>query len=230
MDLKQRWGWLAHVVKACTQQHHLDMMPVLASFIPSDGVVLDIGAHAGQFAKLFARMAPEGRVYAYEPSPYARSILTKAIAFNGLRNVVIEPKGFAAEPGTAVLHTPIKRRGGLGFGIAHLGADDEGRACVAHEVDLTTIDLACRGLPRLDFIKIDVEGWELSALRGGEQTLKRFRPAILCEVNDHHLGRAGATPRELWDYLQGLGYAATRNGEPAPEYTAFGDYLWRAAA
>lgn len=230
MDLKQRWGWLAHVFKACTQQHHKELRPVLAPFIPADAVVLDIGAHAGQFAKLFARMAPRGEVFAYEPSPYALSILRKAIAFNRLRNVRIIPKGFSNVRGEAVLHTPIKRHGDMGFGLAHLGSA-EGRSTVAHTVELTTIDVACRGFDRLDFVKIDIEGWELSALRGGEKTLKRLKPAILCEVNEQHLARAGTSPRELWAYLEGLGYSATLSGKAAPDYTtAAGDYLWRAAA
>ena len=228
MDIRQRWGWFAHLFKACTQQHHLELEPLFASLIPADGVVLDVGAHAGQFAKLFARLAPQGRVYAFEPSPYALSILTRAIRFNGLGNVVIVPLGLSDRPGTARLSTPIKRRGGLGFGLAHLG-DTEGRKGVAHEVRLTTIDEACRDFQRLDLIKIDVEGWELSALRGGAGTLRRFRPAVFAEANASHLARSGTTPAELWGFLEGLGYRATRHGAPAPAYTEPGDYLWRAA-
>jgi FkbM family methyltransferase len=228
MDVKQRWGWFAHVYKACAQQHHLELRPLFAPLIPADGVVLDIGAHAGQFAKLFARLAPRGRVYAFEPSPYALSILRLAVRTNGLKNIVIEPLGLSDAPGVARLSTPIKRRGDVGFGLAHLGEADRPGGHIAHEVRLTTLDQACGGLERVDFIKIDIEGWELPALRGGAATLARFRPAIFAEVNHRHLARAGATPEELWAFLEALGYQASRNGAQAPAYGGPGDYLWRA--
>lgn len=228
MDLKQRWGWFAHVYKACAQQHHVELRPLLAPLVPPDGVVLDIGAHAGQFAKLFARLAPRGRVYAFEPSPYALSILRLAVRTSRLRNIVIEPLGLSDAPGTARLTTPIKRRGGMGFGLAHLGAADRPGDHVEHEVRLTTLDRACEGLERVDFIKIDIEGWELSALRGGATTLGRFRPAIYAEVNHCHLARAGTDPAQLWAFLEGLGYRASRDGAEAPAYGGAGDYLWRA--
>jgi FkbM family methyltransferase len=229
MDVKQRWGWIAHVYKACAQQHHRELRPLLAPLIPADGVVLDIGAHAGQFAKLFARLAPRGRVYAFEPSPYALSILRLAARTNGLDNIIIQPLGLSDTLGTARLTTPIKRRGDIGFGLAHFGEADRPGRHIEHEVRITTLDLACGGLERIDFIKIDIEGWELRALRGGARTLARFRPPIFAEANHGHLARAGATPAQLWAFLQGLGYQASRDGAEAPAYCGPGDYLWRVA-
>lgn len=232
MDLKQTSGWISHVLKAATQQHHLELRPLFEPMIPKDAVIFDVGAHAGQFAKLFSKIAPQGRVYAFEPSPYALSVLKIALSVTGARNVMIVPKGLSDQPGVAVLTTPVKRRGGLGFGIAHLGDDDDDDAkaasSVVYEVPLTTLDEIARDLNRLDFIKIDVEGWELSALKGGAETLKRFKPPIYAEVNDHHLARAGADPAKVWAFLEGLGYRATLDGEPAPVYTRAADYLWRA--
>jgi FkbM family methyltransferase len=229
--LKQRADWFAHAFKACTQQHHRELEPVLRPFVPNDAVVLDIGAHAGQFSKLFAAMAPAGRVHAFEPSPYARSILTRALAWNRIANVEVTPLGLSDAAGEQTLYTPIKKRGGMGFGIAHLGADDSGRALVEHRIQLTTIDAYCQGFTRLDLIKIDVEGWEVSALTGGRATIARFHPAILAEVDEHHLARAGHTPQDVWDLLTPLGYTARdiATGQPAPAYGGVGDYLWVAA-
>jgi len=55
---RQRASWLAHLFKAATQRHHTDLRPLFAPHVPEDAVVIDIGAHAGQFSKLFATMAP----------------------------------------------------------------------------------------------------------------------------------------------------------------------------
>jgi hypothetical protein len=62
------------------------------------------------------------------------------------------------------------------------------------------------GIKRVDFIKADIEGWELQMLMGAQMTLKRFRPAILIELDEHHLARAGGTLESAWSFLTGLGY------------------------
>ncbi|HEY5070709.1 MAG TPA: FkbM family methyltransferase [Caulobacteraceae bacterium] len=195
--------------------------------------MIDVGAHGGQFAKLFARMAPAGEVYAFEPSVYARSVLIPAIGFNRLRNVKIVPLGLSDQPGERVLHTPIKGRSRLGYGIAHLGDKAEGERAEDQTVTVTTLDEFARrrGLRRLDFIKADIEGWELRALVGGETTLKRFQPPLFLEVDGRFLSRAGDTPGDLFDWLANLGYSGFTSLElaPAPAYVGPGDYLFVAA-
>src|SRR6185437_3472168 len=111
---------------------------------------------------------------------------------------------------TMVLHTPIKKRGELGFGLAHLGDDTGTRATQEQTIRLTTMDgfAAERGLTRLDFIKADVEGWELHALKGGVRTLSTFKPALFLEVVASSLARAGARPDDVWTLLGPLGYRA----------------------
>jgi len=175
--------------------------------------VLDVGAHAGQFAKLFARMAPGGRVYAFEPSEYARSILTRALAFNRVGNVTVVPCGLSDVPARAVLHTPLKRSSAWGFGTAHLGGEAS-----AAEADQTV------ALERLD----DFAKRQGRALKGGEGTLRAFRPVLYLEVDDAHMTRAGDTPQALFAWLAELGYRAfeTPSLEPAPTWRGTGDYLF----
>lgn len=225
----QRASWLAHVFKAVTQQHHRALIPLFAPLIPADAVVLDVGAHAGQFAKLFARLAPRGRVYAFEPSAYARSVLGPALAVGGKGRVEVVPMGLSDKAGDQVLHTPVKRRGGLGFGIAHLGGEPSG-AGVDQTIALTTLDrfVEARGLARLDLIKLDIEGWELRALRGGQRALERFGPALYVEVDDAMLARAGDSAEGLFAWLAQLGYAARSAPDlaPAPRWSGPGDYLF----
>lgn len=230
VNLAQRVGWASHMIKAVFSQPFADLAGVFGPMIPRDGVVIDVGAHGGHFSRLFSRLAPQGRVYAIEPSDYARSILQPTLKWTGCRNVAVFPVGVSDAPGRAALQTPIKRKGDFGFGLAHLGDDTSGRDCVAHEVEITTLDaLAARiGLGRLDFVKMDIEGWELNAVRGGLETLKRFTPPIYMEVNAAHLARAGATPEALWAVMTGLGYRAWSMPEraPAPAYGRATDYLW----
>jgi FkbM family methyltransferase len=232
LTVRQRASWLAHLFKAVTQQHHRDLQPLLTPYVPADAVVLDVGAHAGQFAKLFAAMAPAGRVYAFEPSAYALSILRPALQLNGRSNVTVVQAGLSDAAGELVLHTPVKPRGSLGFGVAHLGEGADEGASWDQRVPLLTLDAfaAREALTRLDFIKVDIEGWEMRALAGGEATLRRFRPALFLEVNADMLARAGDTPAALFDWLSALGYSArfSPGMSEAPTYGAVGDYLFLA--
>jgi FkbM family methyltransferase len=227
-----RMGWLAHTLKAATQQHHLELREAFRPFVADDAVVFDVGAHAGQFSKLFARMAPRGRVFAFEPSAYARSVLRPALAWNRLRNVEIAPLGLSDVPGTSVLRTPIKRRGELGFGLAHLGDETGPRAVQEQTIHLTTLDSFVdeRGLERLDFIKADVEGWELHMLKGARRTLAKYKPALFLEVVESSLARAGAVPADIWAELAAYGYRAVKSPDlrPVDGFEDKGDYLFAA--
>ncbi len=105
------------------QQHHGALREMFAPHVPFDGIVIDAGAHSGQFSKLFARMAPAGHVYAFEPSVYARSIMAPALRLNRVRNVTLTPEALSDSVGRLTLRTPLKRSSALGYGIAHLGFD-----------------------------------------------------------------------------------------------------------
>jgi FkbM family methyltransferase len=204
MSIRQRAGWLAHLFKAVTQQHHRELRATFAPYIPADGVVLDIGAHAGQFSKLFARMAPQGQVFAFEPSRYARTILHSAIKMNGIRNVTVVPVGLSDAKSEMTLYTPIKRRGGLGFGTASLG--ERHRNSHQQIVDLITLD--SMNFPRVDFIKADIEGWEARMISGAMKTIATHKPTLYLEINEDALRRAGSSREDIWNQLTPLGYDA----------------------
>jgi FkbM family methyltransferase len=222
-------GFFAHLFKAVFKQHHRGLVPLLRTLVPADGVVFDVGAHAGQFTKLFARLAPEGFVFAFEPGSYARGILRIAVRLNRLRNVAVLPLALGDRSGVALLTVPVKRSGSYGFGLSHLGAGD-GRTAEVEAVAVATLDevTASLGLARLDLIKADIEGFELRLVAGARDTIARFKPALLLELDDTHLARAGDTLAAAWEALTALGYRpyeATPTRAPLASPRG-GDVLW----
>lgn len=210
LTLRQRLTWLAHFWKALSQQHHREMAAVFRPYLPADGVVLDVGAHSGQFTKLLAAMVPQGRVHAFEPGSYPLSILRRVVAWRGLRNVSVHPWGLGEREETLTLRSPLKRSGSIGFGLSVVGAAaGDGRQSVSETVHIRRLDDVARelGLVRADLIKADIEGSELRMLMGAEETLRRFGPAIYLEVNDAALARRGDSAAALASYLKDLGYA-----------------------
>ena len=206
LTLRQRLGWGAHLFRAVTRQHHLQLLPLFRQSIPLDGIVIDVGAQAGQYTKIFSRLAPQGHVHAFEPGQYAQSVLRRVIAWRALKNVTLHPVGLSDRESTETLHMPIKKSGSLSFGLPHIGACDGPK--VSEEIRLTTLDAfaAKEGLMRVDFIKVDIEGWEVHFLKGAQNTIETFQPVIFAEVNDAFLKRAGNSAREMWDCLKSFGY------------------------
>lgn len=199
--------------KATTQQHHCELVPTIARLVPPTAIVFDVGAHAGQYTKLFARAANHGRVYAFEPGSYARSILRTVVWLHGLSNVAVVPMALGSEARLDTLTIPLKSSGSFGFGLSHLGKPAERWRAVAQEiVALTTVDRVVKtlDLDRLDFIKADIEGWELRLLHGAESTLERFRPRLLLELNGAALARAGDRLDNAFAFLAARGYRAFR--------------------
>jgi FkbM family methyltransferase len=223
---------LAHLIKATTQQHHRALATTIARLVPPASIVFDVGAHAGQYTKLFARAAAAGRIYAVEPGSYARAILRAVVWLHGLGNVVILPMALGAVSGLATLSLPVKRHSSLAFGLAHLGPPEERWHAVAQEVvALTTLDavVSALDLNRLDFIKADIEGWELRFLTGGLDSLRRFRPHLMLELTADHLARAGDRVEDAFAFLEELGYAAFElgsDGELIPVTTSRDGDFW----
>ena len=233
LSARQRLTYAAHLYKAVARQHHRELTPLIAPHVGEGAVVVDAGAHAGQFTKLFAGLAQGGRVYAFEPGGYARSILERVVRWRGLGNVTVVPLGLSDAEGGAELALPLKSGSSLGFGLGHLGAEATTRPSVREMVRLMTLDrfAAETGLTRLDFIKADVEGWEVRLLRGAMGSVARHRPALLLELVAAHLTRAGTDAEEAWERLVPLGYTALRLGPEPQAVDAFvgdGDYLFRA--
>jgi FkbM family methyltransferase len=224
--------YLAHLFKAIFKQHHKPLIPILRRIIPEHGVVLDVGAHAGQYAKIFSRLASGGQVFAFEPGSYARSILRIALALNRCGNVVVLPLGLGAREGTEILTVPIKRPGSYGFGLSHFGPKTRWANVKREVVATTTIDRVVEllALPRLDFIKADVEGWELQLVRGGLHAIRRFRPVMLLELSAQQLERAGDDLATAFAVIAELGYHPAIR-DPAGTLTAVteprtGDIWW----
>ncbi len=237
----QKVAYATQMYKALFRQQAAGLDQVFARFVDDGSVVLDVGAHSGHTAKLLSRRVGSGRIYAFEPSPYTRSLLERTVRFKRLNNVTIVPFGLSDEPGENVLSAPLKKTGAVGFGLSHLGADTSGREVRRETVRLTTLDAFAdeEKLSRLDFIKADIEGWEFRMIKGGLETIKKFRPPMVLELTSIFLARASNRPEEVWETLSPLGYKAWRvkdiRGDveikpemALPEFSGNADYLFMA--
>ena len=137
-------------------------------------VVVDLGANLGVFATRAAkRVGPTGRVIAVEPHPDNFRRLQGNARRNGLTWLECVQAAAGDREGETALFVHER-------GINHSIVRGSGKSVT---VPLKTVDALVRerGLTRVDFLKIDIEGAVPAALRGASETLRRFRPLISLE-------------------------------------------------
>ena len=161
----------------------------------------DIGANIGFYTCLLAsRVGDSGTVVAFEPASRTCSYLHENVSLNQFTNVVVVNKGLGNRQEQRHLYYSEAE---LAEGTASLKYAD-GRAA-SERVTLDTIDNLIHELSAPDFVKIDVEGYQLEVLRGGEHFLKTHAPLLMAELKD-----VGETNRdifgELENYVTDLGY------------------------
>lgn len=175
---------------------------------PGD-VVIDIGANIGAHTLVMARaVGPGGRVLAFEPTAYAHAKLQTNLALNPelvprvtLRQLLLTDTRGAAVPETICSGWPLAREEGLH--PVHLGKPHSTEGAGSSTLDEA---VAAAGVGKVAFVKLDVDGHELSVLRGATTTLGNSRPPILIELSPHVCEEHNYPFSELIGCLAGLGY------------------------
>jgi FkbM family methyltransferase len=183
--------------------HPPQVYPTVLGFLRPGSAVIDIGASLGEWTVPFARaVGCPGRVIAIEPAPRNAAALEATLAANALRQAEIIRCAIADHDGAAELAVPLVTSARIDTGTARLGPAPAGYEAL--QVPLRSLDslAAERRLPRLDLIKIDVEGHERRVLDGAAIILQRHRPVLVIETG--HEGNADR--KAIRDRLGGLGY------------------------
>lgn len=166
--------------------------------------VADVGANIGYYGLLFAQaVGPSGRVACIEPEPDNVAELRRNVEGNRLANVEVVPVAVGASTGTVSL------RGGINGAVVEDGLGEV-------QVPLRTLDELLGDRP-VDFIKIDVEGYEGHVLEGAARLLEEQRPALFVEIHPGFL----APPHTTDGLLSRLGalYPRITLWEIAPQAT-----------
>jgi len=156
-------------------------------------VVADIGANVGLYTYLLARCVGEsGIVYAFEPNPALFGSLETNCRTNGIANVRLHNVALGAQDDTLTL-----TRSRFNSGDSRLSPRESSPASGDVQVPVRPLDALLEG-QSLDFVKIDVQGWELEVFKGMRGQLAGSRPMrIHFEFWPAGLRRAGSDPAEL---------------------------------
>jgi FkbM family methyltransferase len=169
---------------------------------PGD-VVLDLGANIGYYTLIFARrVGSGGRVYAFEPDPASFAILKTNVALNGYTNVVLVNKAVSDETRSSRLYLSEVNNGDHRIFDSH-----DGRKSVAVE-NVRLDDYFKDRDPRVDFIKMDIQGAEWAALQGMAELLGKNRKVkMITEFEPVSLKGFGVEPSDYLKLLCANGFS-----------------------
>lgn len=195
-----------------------DEMALLPKLIGPKDQVIDIGANFAYYTVRLAELCREGEVHAFEPIPGTFRTCRRIVKHFGLKNVRLHEAGVGAETATLSFQVPLQEIGTPSAGQAHLsGRNNQLAGHESYHPFARHQEVRCQVMAlddpawaarfqRLSFVKIDIEGAEIFALRGMQKLLSRFQPVILLEVCPFFLQGFGVSEDDLTQTARGMGY------------------------
>lgn len=189
-DLSYLIDWSVYMFGAYAP-HELMALQDAAAALPAGRTTTtfyDVGANVGQHSLFMSSHV--GRVMAFEPFDAARDQLKQKIADNKLNTIEVFPIGLGSTNGPRIFHVPTTNNIGKGSFDLITGLD-------ALEVMVRRGDdlIAEQSLPRIDILKIDVEGFEAPVFEGLHSAISRDRPVILTEISGNTRSGFGSLAR-----------------------------------
>jgi FkbM family methyltransferase len=194
-------GWyLGGPTSAMEENGELLLMQVLGSRVRT---FIDVGANVGHWTQALLKIvSSEARGFLYEPAPSTSQHLIKVFA--GESRVVIRPVAVGSESGWANFYAES------GHGeTSSLVAGFSGQSSQTTTCQVVTLDeeLAGKGWEKIDFLKLDCEGFDLKALLGVRRLLKEKSIGVIQFEYNRPWMEAGSTLAGAWAYLRENGYA-----------------------
>jgi FkbM family methyltransferase len=199
--------------------HEADLFDCLRQIVKPGDTVIEVGANVGIFTVLLARwLSPNGRIFAFEPTPMAKDALEDHLNLNRVEEIVtVIPDALSDAAGQARFYME-GTSGQNTLSTTHSRLPNA--ECIS--IFVNTLDAFCQARhvePNL--IKIDVEGFEFHVLRGSLQLLLSNRPFVVVEFHPMLWGETGVTQSRIEELLDRVDYKCipiTGQGDVYQEY------------
>lgn len=190
--------------------------PIIKDLLQSlepDDVFYDIGANVGTYTCFAASKLGLNAVVAYEPEPKNAARLQENLNLNGLDSKIVEV-ALSDSDGTTELALAGEEAGEGEHAIATSGEQE------TIEVETARLDRLVkeREVPPPTVVKIDVEGAEISVLRGMEQILQEYCRLVYVEVHPDKINGYGGTPKDIYSLLENAGFKTEKTAHLANRY------------
>lgn len=170
-------------------------------------VIFDVGANIGGTSLFFASKNPHAQIFSFEPHPVTFQKAKANINLNKFDKIQLFNLGLGAVKEKTKLYQVIENNAGMNRIMP--GENDYPFTWV----NIETLDEFCKehAISHIDFIKIDVEGFEYFVLQGGREIITRSHPVVYLELYDHGLKKNGYSASSLIALLSEMGYTHILN-------------------
>ena len=197
----------------------------LYDLVKEGNIILDVGTNVGETLLNFAKLTGDkGFVYGFEPDLTNHKAVQKNILLNDFANVHVFSLGVSDKKETLKLYRVDEHN----LGMNRVLQEDENTENLDFtEIQTTTLDDIVKenGISKVDLIKIDIEGYEMHALRGAKKILAEFKPPLFIEVGYTRLIKNGTSPNEMFKFLEDFGYTVY-HGETMEVLSSDADYSY----
>ena len=178
---------------------------LIAISLSEGDIALDIGGNIGLHSLRMARYAgSRGKVIAFEPLKHLRDKFERNIKLNGLTNILLLPYALSDSEGNVNFTVNSTK---WNQGTFSLSQKETGGEVQKVQIKIGDQLKEIETLDRLSLIKIDVEGFELSVLKGLRNTLLRFYPRIIFEYDQNYWSVNGFNIKQGLHFLRDLNYS-----------------------
>jgi FkbM family methyltransferase len=174
---------------------------VIQHLVKEGDTVLDCGANFGYNAVIMGKqIGTSGRLFAFEPQRIINQQLSGNMILNNIYNAAIVHAALGKEQGITTMSPVPYDLDWVNIGDTSVGEGGD-------EVQVITLDMIDS---QPNFIKMDVQGYELFALLGAENTIRKSLPDIFIEIEEHQLAKFDVTKEQLLNYIKSFGYKMFR--------------------
>lgn len=190
--------WAVGARIAVKRNYEAHVTQLMKLHLQPDMVVVDVGANIGYYTLLAAsKVGYSGKVIAFEPGIQNCNLIKMSLAANNFRNVVVHSCAVADLDGEV----------GFNMDDSNGSINHRNPAESTYQVQAVQLDSFLEAEPRIDLIKLDIEGAEGRAVKGMQSLLQQHRPIIFTEFSPKALEKnSGVTPEQYLNILFGLGY------------------------
>jgi FkbM family methyltransferase len=179
-------------------------LSLVKQFVQKDDTFFDVGANIGVYTLLASQLTGEGgHVHSFEPLSDANELLRSNVRLNQCGNVTINPVAIGEENGEVPIYINAQNA------LSSLGDTNRGKIVKSQTVRILTLDTYAEsaGISKIDFLKIDVEGFEGHVLRGAEKLIETSpNLVVMSELAKKNFAPLGFSLKDVLDWMRKHGF------------------------
>lgn len=175
---------------------------VFSVLVKKGNTVLDIGANVGLHSLYFSELVGrEGRVFSFEPVQQNYDQIVRNMKLNGITNIIPIHKGLSDVSTKINIAAPSNSNNPGAFNLFDTKEPTE-------TVEVITGDffIESENIKQVDFIKMDIEGYEYFAIKGLAKTLATFKSTVVFEFDSNYHAKTGAGEEDIFELFLKLNY------------------------